>query len=143
MKRAPSSRTLRSRRKRPAISLLVVGAFLFTVLINCMCGPYCAQAALEDGLAKPVQSGCCSSHAPAPEHSCCKHKAGETHCDEDIAENALELPNSSVQVAVPAAAIVEIVLFEPLESVAFHVPDICSYIVHAPPNYIQFQSFLI
>ncbi|MDZ8119267.1 hypothetical protein [Pontiella agarivorans] len=143
MNKARPFSAMKSRRQKLAVSSLVLGAFLFTVLINCMCGPYCAQTAAEDGLAKPVQNGCCSTHAPASEHSCCKHKAGETHCDEDIAEHALELSNPSVPVAVPATAIVEMVFFEPFKNAVFHVPVVCRYKEHAPPNYIQFQSFLI
>lgn len=144
MNRARSFSAFKSRRQKLAVSSLVLGAFLFTVLINCMCGPFCGEStAVEGGAVQMVQSGCCSSHAPAPEHNCCKHKAGETHCDEDIAENALELSNPAVQAAVPATVIVEIVFFDPLKIAAFHRPVVCNHKVHAPPNYIQFQSFLI
>lgn len=141
MNKARSFRFLRKASVRQGFAALMSVSFLFTVLISCMCGPFCGSAAADT-----AASGCCSGHVPVPPEpatdGCCSHEPGETHCVENIAEDALQLPDSSIPIAVPASVILEIILPKAADLPVRFKRAAAAAAVPIAPAYIQFQSFL-
>ena len=149
MNKARPFKFLRTRSLRAWISPVALSAFLFSVLISCMCGPFCGSAEAVEPADEPVMvaTGCCAAHPPvqetAPNSSCCKHEPGETHCEDDLSESALQLSDSTISIAVPAAQILELILPEAADLTIRYGRAAVSAAVHIRPAYIQFQSFLL
>lgn len=144
MKQARAFKVLRNHPVKAWVSPLTLAAFVFSVLVYCMCGPFCATASADQTVVEVV-SGCCSTHAPAPveDSGCCKHEPGQTHCEEDTAENALQVSDNHIQIDAPETVLYVVELFEPESIQVEYFESELQITAHSPPTYLQFQSFLI
>lgn len=140
MNKARPFQLLRKSSFRQGFSSLMSAAFLLSILVYCMCGPFCGRAAAEH-----ESAGCCSSHAPvqAASSGCCGDEPGETRCSDDLAEDALQLSDSSIPIAAPSAVILAIILPETAGFSAQYERAVSAAPVPIAPAYIEFQSFLI
>lgn len=148
MKSARPFKLLRNRSAQAWISPLVLGAFLFSVLVYCMCGPFCATAMTERAdETVVVAGGCCSSHTPVQDMpskpGCCNHGADQSQCDDDLSGDALQLSDSSVSFSIPSAEIIEIILPELSDFTVRYERTVDSAAIPITPIYIVYQSFLI
>lgn len=137
-------KVLRNQPVKAWVSPLTLAAFVFSVLVYCMCGPFCSTATADQEVVETA-SGCCSTHAPAPveDSGCCKHEPGQTHCEEDIAETALLVSDNHIQIDSPDGVLYVIELVEPEASQVEYLETELRITAHSPPAYLQFQSFLI
>ncbi|WP_372797783.1 hypothetical protein [Pontiella sp.] len=128
------------------LSPVVLGGFLLSVLIHCMCGPFCGTTGFSEHI-PAVQSSCCSSHAPVPTApvtpGCCKPGQGAAQCEDAVLEKALQVSDSSVPLAVPAAVVIDIILPKAADLPVRRDRAALSMAARRPPAYMQFQSYLI
>lgn len=143
MKNALSFKRLRSRPFRAVVSPFILASFLLSVLIYCMCGPFCGTAGSDQQIVA-MEKGCCSSHAPQPETSgCCNHAPGQTHCEDDVSDRALQLSDSEIPIYAPTAVVYFGELFLPQQNPGVHNTVRPLFSASGPPTYLRFQSFLI